>query len=299
MTGPSALHAGRGRLQNNFDDILIICYANASPNRKTHMLKPQMPNIPGVNAVTDTLDFVKNLWGSMSVPGISVPGMVAPTLSVEELDKKIADLKAVESWLNVNLSMLHGTIQALEIQRGTIATLKSMGAALASAVQQPGANEKSVLAAAPYASAFFPPPAEPRAALRAEPKPEPKIERAPEAPAAPEPTAQTAQAAAQLANPNAWWNMLQDQFKQAVTTAMSSEAMTGATARAQDAASKLAEAGAEQVAKLGKTVPKAAAQSTGASASAPAKKAAPAKVASKRTPVKPGTSKPKAGKSNL
>lgn len=258
------------------------------------MLKPQMPNIPGVTAVTDTLDFVKNLWGSMSVPGISIPGMVAPTLSVEELDKKIADLKAVESWLNVNLSMLHGTIQALEIQRGTIATLKSMGAALATAVQQPGANEKSVLAAAPYASAFFPQPAEPKA----EPKPEPKIERASEAPAAAEPGAQ-APAAAQLANPNAWWNMLQDQFKQAVTTAMSSEAMTGATARAQDAANKLAEAGAEQVAKLGKTIPKAAVRNVGETASAPAKKAAPAKAASKRAPAKPGTSKPKAGKRDL
>src|SRR4051812_11645210 len=119
------------------------------------MLKPQMPNIPGVGVVTDTLDFVKNLWGSMSVPGVSLPGMTVPTLSVDELDKKIADLKAVESWLNVNTSMLRGTIQALEIQRGTIATLKSMGASRAAAVKQPGANEKSVLTAAPYAPAFF------------------------------------------------------------------------------------------------------------------------------------------------
>ena len=254
-----------------------------------------MPNMPGATAMTDTLDFVKNLWGSMSVPGISVPGMVAPTLSVDELDKKIADLKAVESWLNVNLSMLHGTIQALEIQRGTIATLKSMGAALATAVKQPGANEKSVLAAAPYASAFFPQPAEPKA----EHRPEPKTAAAPEAPAPSQDAAAPSAAAGQLANPNVWWNMLQDQFKQAVTTAMSSEAMTGAAARAQDAASKLAEAGAEQVAKLGKTTPKAAAQSTGASASAPAKNAAPAKAASKRAPAQPRTSKPKAGKRDL
>ncbi|UUZ50939.1 hypothetical protein LP420_15740 [Massilia sp. B-10] len=45
------------------------------------MLKPQMPNIPGVGAVSDTLDFVKNLWGSMSVPGINLPSMASPSLS--------------------------------------------------------------------------------------------------------------------------------------------------------------------------------------------------------------------------
>jgi len=30
------------------------------------MLKPSAPAMPGM---TDTLDFVKNLWGSMQIPG--------------------------------------------------------------------------------------------------------------------------------------------------------------------------------------------------------------------------------------
>ena len=119
------------------------------------MANPQMPQMPGAAVVTDTLDFVKNLWGSMSVPGMGVPGITAPTMSVEELDKKINDLKAVEAWLNLNTSMLRGSIQALEVQRGTIATLKSMGASLAAAITQPGASEKSVFESVPYASAFF------------------------------------------------------------------------------------------------------------------------------------------------
>jgi hypothetical protein len=236
------------------------------------MLKPQMPNIPGVGAVTDTLDFVKNLWGSMSVPGMSIPGMAAPTLSIEDLDKKIADLKAVESWLNLNLSMLRGTIQALEVQRGTIATLKSMGAALSNAVKQPGANEKTVLAAAPYASAFFMQPA-PEPVAKVEPKPEPKPEVKPApapGPVAPSPA---------MANPAIWWNMLQEQFKTAVTTALSTDAMAGASAMAQDAASKLTAASASSAAKLGKAMVKAAVT--------PAAKAAPAKVARKRAPAKP------------
>ena len=238
------------------------------------MLKPQMPNIPGVAAVTDTLDFVKNLWGSMSVPGISIPGMTAPTLSVDDLDKKIADLKAVESWLNLNLSMLRGTIQALEVQRGTIATLKSMGAALSNAVKQPGANEKSVLAAAPYASAFFSQPAiEPVAKMEPKPAPMPAVTAAP----APDPVAPA------MANPAAWWNMLQDQFKSAVTTAMASDAMAGASAMAKDAGSKLTAAGAESAAKLGKAMAQAAVKPS----VKPAVKAPPAKLARKRAPAKP------------
>lgn len=263
------------------------------------MLKPHLPNIPGVGAVADTLDFVKNLWGSMSIPGM--PSIAAPTMSVDELDKKIADLKAVESWLNVNVSMLRGTIQALEVQRGTIATLKSMGATLANAVKQPGADQKSVLAAAPYASAFFSQPApepKPAAALKPEavpatPPPANVAVNEGTAPAAGVPEAGAAPGAP-MANPVVWWNMLQDQFKQAVTTAMSSDAMAGASALAQDAANKLTAASAESAAKLGKAMVKATAPSGAAKAGGkPAAKPAPRKAAAKRAPAKPGVAKQK------
>lgn len=132
------------------------------------------PNIPGAGAMTDSLEFVKNLWGSMGVPGMSMPSLAAPAMSVEDLDKKIADLKAVESWLNVNGAMLRATIQGLEVQRGTLATLKTMSASFADAMKTmtPDAAAKPAAAAA--------------------------------APAMPDPTV--------------WWNMLQDQFKQAVAS---------------------------------------------------------------------------------
>ena len=192
------------------------------------MANPQMPQMPGAAVVTDTLDFVKNLWGSMSVPGMGVPGITAPTMSVEELDKKINDLKAVEAWLNLNTSMLRGSIQALEVQRGTIATLKSMGASLAAAITQPGASEKSVFESVPYASAFF---QQPAAAAKATPAPAPAPAPAPEpAPAAAASGDAASHAAAQLANPSAWWNLLQDQFKQAVSSAMSPDAASAAAA---------------------------------------------------------------------
>ena len=193
------------------------------------MANPQMPQMPGAAVVTDTLDFVKNLWGSMSVPGMGVPGITAPTMSVEELDKKINDLKAVEAWLNLNTSMLRGSIQALEVQRGTIATLKSMGASLAAAITQPGASEKSVFESVPYASAFF----QQAAPAASAPAPKPAPAPAPEPvapPAAPASSDASSHAAAQLGNPSAWWNLLQDQFKQAVSSAMSPDAASAAAA---------------------------------------------------------------------
>lgn len=218
------------------------------------MQKQPMPNLPGVGAMTDTLDFVKNLWGSMGVPGIGMAGIAAPTMSVEDLDKKIADLKAVEAWLNVNVSMLRGTIQTLEVQRGTIVTLKSMGAALANAVQQPGASEKSVLAAAPFASAFFPQ-ASTQPAQPAKP-----AEAAKTAAPADKDSAANAAAAA-MTNPAAWWNMLQDQFKVAVGSAMSPDAMSAMGGMSAGAGAKPADAADEAkpaagAAKRGGTKPK-------------------------------------------
>lgn len=132
------------------------------------------PNMPGAGAMSDSLEFVKNLWGSMGVPGMSMPSLAAPAMSVEDLDKKIADLKAVESWLNVNGAMLRATIQGLEVQRGTLATLKTMGATFADVMKQ----------------------------------------------ATPEAGKAAAGAAPMMPDPTVWWNMLQEQFKQAVASAV-------------------------------------------------------------------------------
>lgn len=70
----------------------------------------------------DPLEFVKSLWGGM---GFSLPGMVAPTIDTDELAKRIADLKAVEGWLKMNLNMLQMSIQALEMQRATLSAMQA------------------------------------------------------------------------------------------------------------------------------------------------------------------------------
>ncbi|MDQ5945358.1 MAG: hypothetical protein QG619_778 [Pseudomonadota bacterium] len=72
----------------------------------------------------DPLEFMKGMWGNM---GFSLPGMVTPTFDTDELEKRIHDLKAVEGWLRMNLSMLQMTIQGLEMQCSTLSAVKAMG----------------------------------------------------------------------------------------------------------------------------------------------------------------------------
>jgi len=175
------------------------------------MLKPPAATMPGM---TDTLDFVKNLWGSMNLPGTNMSGMSAPPLSAEDLDKRITDLKAVESWLNMNITMLRGTIQTMEVQRATLSTLKSMGASMAEAMRQSGVSPEK-MASTPFGP-FFGQPAPDQAAAPG---------------AAPDPAAAMGMPAAM-----AWWNMLQDQFTQAVATAMTPADGAGKTEPQADAA---------------------------------------------------------------
>ena len=57
-------------------------------------------------------------------------GMVAPILDVSEVEKRIAELRLVENWLTMNLSVLRMTIQGLEMQRATLAAMQATAAAV-------------------------------------------------------------------------------------------------------------------------------------------------------------------------
>ena len=49
----------------------------------------------------------------------------------EELEKRISELRTVQYWLEQNARLLATTIQALEVQRMTLSTLKTMNVPLA------------------------------------------------------------------------------------------------------------------------------------------------------------------------
>jgi hypothetical protein len=74
-------------------------------------------------------DFLQNLakGASQTLPQMpNLSNWVAPTLNLEELEKRIGELKAVHFWLDQNSKALSATIQALEVQKMTLATLKGM-----------------------------------------------------------------------------------------------------------------------------------------------------------------------------
>ena len=87
----------------------------------------------GFGKLVPGFDFLQNLAkqaagsATQSIPQLpNLGNWVAPTLNVEELDKRIQELKAVQFWLDQNAAALKATIQALEVQKMTLATLKGM-----------------------------------------------------------------------------------------------------------------------------------------------------------------------------
>jgi hypothetical protein len=167
--------------------------------------------IPGMNAMNDTMEFVRNMWGAMKVPG-----MTMPSLSPEEINKQITDLKAVESWLQLNMNMLRSSIQALEMQSATLSTLQTMGDNFAQTMKSmtPEAEPEKQEFQSPFTQYAYPKPA-------AAPEPEPEPEPEPVKPPQGEQVEDANNMAAQFANPAAWWSVVQDQFSQAVGNAMS------------------------------------------------------------------------------
>ena len=68
----------------------------------------------------DLFEFFQKMWNPTSFP---LPGVFTPTMSVEEVEKKIAELSAVENWLKMNLTFLQMTIKTLEMQKAALQSL--------------------------------------------------------------------------------------------------------------------------------------------------------------------------------
>jgi hypothetical protein len=70
----------------------------------------------------DPFEMFRRLWGPLGVP---LPGMAMPTLDPANIDKRIADLRFIEGWLNMNLNMVKFSIQGLELQRAALQAMRS------------------------------------------------------------------------------------------------------------------------------------------------------------------------------
>jgi hypothetical protein len=86
----------------------------------------------------DPFEFLKNLWGPMGLP---LAGVMAPTLIQNELDRRIADLKSVENWLNMNLNVLRMTIQGLEMQKAGLAAMQNAAGSVPPGTSEPAGRE--------------------------------------------------------------------------------------------------------------------------------------------------------------
>jgi hypothetical protein len=62
-----------------------------------------------------------DLWQKMVNPSAyPLQSLMFPVMDPDELEKKIAELQAVEHWLRANLSMLQLSIKSLEYQRALL-----------------------------------------------------------------------------------------------------------------------------------------------------------------------------------
>ena len=74
----------------------------------------------------DWFEFMQKMWNPVSFP---LPGMITPTVNVEEIENKIAELKAVENWLTINTGFVQMTIKTLQMQKSALESLRAAGEA--------------------------------------------------------------------------------------------------------------------------------------------------------------------------
>jgi hypothetical protein len=209
-------------------------------------------------------DFLQGLLKNAGAGLPNVGQWIAPTLDPEEIEKRIQELKTVQFWLEQNARLLATTIQALEVQRMTLATLKGMNL--------PMADLSESLKIRPMAAP---------AAAEPEPEPEPEAEAAPEpAPrrkAAPR-AASKAAAAAPMVDPMQWWGALTQQFTDLAAQALKDTAKDGARTLA-GAVVKQSVDTATGALKSAASLPAKAARAMAHGSSAGTKARAPAKAA--------------------
>lgn len=247
-------------------------------------------------------EFLQNLGktGSTSTGLPPFSHWMAPTVREEEIEKRIEELKAVQFWLDQNSKALAATVQALEVQRMTLSTLKGMNVNLADLAsgfgftpghpEQPQADgdlSQWPMSAAGKAAAA-------QAAAAPQPAPEPAAAAAPpvqEPPqsAAPDSTSQSAHNASMTAATQ-WWGALTQQFQQIAQQALQDPAQQQAVVQATQMTTEFAKTAVKAATDMVKKAVVQATPTAPASKPTVAKKSAPKATASRAAPVKKSAS---------
>jgi hypothetical protein len=106
-----------------------------------------MADAPAFTKLVPGFDFLQGLVKNAGSALPNIGQWVAPTLNPEELEKRIEELRTVQFWLEQNARMLGATIQALEVQRMTLSTLKTMNVQMddlreSLKIRMPGTSDK-------------------------------------------------------------------------------------------------------------------------------------------------------------
>ena len=256
-------------------------------------------------------DFLQSLakGASSSIPQLpNLSNWVAPTISVEELEKRVEELKAVQFWLEQNSRALSATIQALEVQKMTLATLKGMNFSMGdvanafklktadtvmSGVQKAADTVSGAAGAVAGAAARV----TGRAAAEEAPD-ETDAEPASAAKAQPKAKGKAAAESA-VVDPMQWWGALTSQFQQIAANAMKDAAKQTAIDTTKNMATGLAKEAlktatgmASQFASKGMQTMQGGAKRAAASSAGAAKTTAAAKKpAARKTTPKPAAKK--------
>ena len=235
----------------------------------------------GFTAFVPGFDFIKNLGqqANAASSNAAMPGMawVAPTFDVQELDKRIKELQSVLFWLEQNARALSATIQALEVQKMTLSTLKNMDVGMDEVAKAMHVNPADLW------SAWQTGGAQAQANAQPQPKPSHAAGAADTADATHDKTTDaTSDKTQQTVDPTQWWTSVSQQFQDIAASAMQdiSKAAAQANALAQ-APSKSAKPVAKKPATKKAAVKKAAAKRSPAKRPA-AKKASAQTAAAKR-----------------
>ncbi len=224
---------------------------------------------PDMTKMVPGFEFLQDLVRNA---GSALPGFgqwVAPTLDPDEIGRRVDELRTVQFWLEQNGRMIATTIQALEVQRMTLTTLKSMN------VQAGDLAEAFKIRVPPGAPAAAPPPAPAggnggraargRKAMGA-------TGAAASAPQADPPAGAAPGVTPGVVDPMQWWGALTQQFTQIATRAMQDGTAGAAAQMAGDMVRQSTEA-------VGEALERARMPAAGAASEAPAAGRAPRKRA--------------------
>ncbi len=232
-------------------------------------------------------DFLQGLTRNASAALPHFNQWVAPTLNPEEIDKRIDELKTVQFWLDQNARLIGTTIQALEVQRMTLSTLKTMNVSFtdmadAMKIRMPAANTEAPPAAERRAATPSPAPATGDGNGR---PPEPAEQRRDE-------SSEGGGARPGAIDPMQWWGALTKQFTDLASAALKDgsadaarELTSSMVKRGIDAASESFKAAAAMPTTLARSAADAAARSAtaGSASGGPAAEASGGAKSARRT----------------